>query len=139
MNAKSTLFALLVVLFSLALFGCAGTGKSGVNCSDTTNTYTITPASATSDHRLAGQGSQVKFNAQFATLYPKGCAVPELVMAPFGIWTSSDPINIIIDSSQGETNGLATCVGATNGAATLTAKSSTLASALTATATLTCQ
>jgi hypothetical protein len=84
-------------------------------------------------------GNQAKFAAQLSTTYPAGCAVPAIVTAPYGIWTSSDPLHINIDSTSGSTNGLATCTGPTNGAATLTAMSSSSANALQATATLTCK
>ena len=131
-----------LILLSVALLPLAGcSAATGTDCNSAPLVYNITPASGTANHIAAAPGNQVKFTALESVNYPAGydCPIPSFVFTPFGLFTSSDPINVTIDSSQGPTNGVATCVGATNGPVTLTATSSTGTSSLTATATLTCQ
>jgi hypothetical protein len=131
---KRMLFALAAV--TVVLTGC---GAASPNCTVGLATYSIYPSTGSADHTAASPGNQVQFFAATSYSYEPGCPVPEVVRAPFGFWTSSDPLHITIDSSETNTNGLATCTGSTNGAATLTAVSSTAANAMKATATLTCK
>jgi hypothetical protein len=112
----------LLAICSLFLSGCAAVGTDA--CVGTT-VYSVTPTTATLDHMAAPPANQQQFIANAVTTYPKGCAIPAVIPAPFfTTWMSSDPVNAPIDSTFGPTtDGVVTCKGATTGAATLTALS----------------
>lgn len=129
---------LLVVLAGCALLSGCAVSPTGNSC-DLGYTMSVSPQSATADSTAPVPGNMVQFMATVGPTAPAGCAVPAWLMLARATWTSSDPKDVIIDSSTAPTNGLATCVGSTNGAATLTATYTFGTTPLTQTASLTCK
>jgi hypothetical protein len=73
-------------------------------------------------HLAQQPGNQVKFEATGGQYAVSGdCALTNVVGPNNAIRTSSGPTDALVDSSDGETNGLATCLNATNGPAALPA------------------
>jgi hypothetical protein len=116
--------ALLALLATCCLFlsGCAAMGTDA--CVGTT-AYSVTPTTVTLDHMAAPPANQQQFIASSVTTYPKGCAIPAVIVSPYQTtWMSSDTVNAPIDSTFGQTtDGVATCKGATTVPVTLTALS----------------
>ena len=124
---------------SVLLAGCAASASTGQSCTSGL-LLKLSPMDATADHTQAAPANQVKFAASVYPTASPGCAVPAWVFLATPQWTSTDAKDIQIDSStNAQTNGLATCVGATDGAATLSASFTFSNTQLTQTASLTCK
>jgi hypothetical protein len=80
------------------------------------------PVTGTADHKATPPGNQFQFRAAGGPYVVSGdhCAV-SAVAAPINLnWTSSDPADVTMDSSDGSTNGTATCVNATKASVAVT-------------------
>lgn len=71
------------------------------------------------DHSAMPPGNQEHFYAGLGTSYGPGCVSNQLYRQTNAQWSTSDPQNVSISSSDDAANGQATCTGAT--AATVTA------------------
>jgi hypothetical protein len=133
------LHLLIFLLIPASLTGC-GSG-SLMNC--TATSLTVDPPTATADHLAASPGNQVQFSG-FNNLgsLPSSChAIPLTVALRTDLkWTSSDPVNVTIGSTQGVDYGLATCKNPTVGPVTITATGPNAANAtISGSAMLTCK
>jgi len=109
------------LLFLLA--SCGGYGSNACQI-----TASITPSSASADHRAAPPGNQTQFSLQSSV--SGNCPY---IADKLGTWSTSDPANTTVNNQ-----GLATCVNATATPATIS-NSGTVRGHAYASATLTCQ
>jgi len=95
----------------------------------------VTPATATADHRAAPPGNEAQFR-----LYSQVTGNCPLVPDTLGVWSTSDAANISLTTTKAQSgnNVTATCLGATSGPATIS-NSSTIRGKTFAPATLTCK
>jgi hypothetical protein len=119
-----------------ALTGCAG----GTSDCTFTQSFNVSPLTATANHSAAAPGNQVQF---FSTIAPKAsaadCPVPLYIIAARPAWTNPDPLDLTISNANDATNGTAVCNSATSGPVTLTANVGSSATPSLQTVQLTCQ
>jgi len=122
-----TLKAAFTIALALALVQLSGCGSNpnpcvyGTSISILSDTNHV-PVTGSADHSAAPPGNQFQFRAEGSAYIVSGdhCAVPA-VIGPVNLnWTSSDPTDVTMDSSDSDTNGTATCVNATTGSVTVT-------------------
>ncbi|HTE89603.1 MAG TPA: hypothetical protein VK639_11635 [Terriglobales bacterium] len=127
-----SMIATLLLLAGLASSGCS---SSGADCSIAS--VGVLPASATADHSAAPPGNSQQFVAVGAV--PKGCVPIPAVLIDV-TWSVSDTTNVTISNTQGQTFGMATCIGTTGGPVTVTAtRPAVNGHSLSGTSTLTCK
>jgi hypothetical protein len=132
MKRLISMIATLLLLAGLASSGCS---SSGADCSIAS--VGVLPASATADHSAAPPGNSQQFFAVGAV--PKGCVSIPAVLIDV-TWSVSDTTNVTISNTQGQTFGMATCIGTTGGPVTVTAtRPAVNGHSLSGTSTLTCK
>lgn len=89
------------------------------NCNEYYFVLTVTPTSATVDHKAKSPLNQVQFIGTGRATAAPGCPRPALARLEYAAWSNPDPTDIQISSANDSTNGTAVCVNATNGAVTL--------------------
>jgi hypothetical protein len=118
------IFPAALILASAQLSGCGSNPNPcvyGTSISILSLTNHV-PVTGSADHSAAPPGNQFQFRAEGGSYVVSGdhCAVPAVVGPVDLNWTSSDPKDVTMDSSAGETNGTATCLNATSSSVTVT-------------------
>lgn len=107
----------------LMFVGCAAGGGGGVNGNQKQVCnigLSIFPQTGSADHSAQEPGNQMKFVTWYGPLPGSTCLTP-VRMIQNANWTSSDPLDVQVDNTVGDSNGTATCTHSTSQPATLTA------------------
>jgi hypothetical protein len=128
----------LLLVLSCCCVLLTGCGDTNTACT-LTESYSVSPSTATVDHSATAPGNQQQFTASVTATPPAGCTTKPWTDRAYATWTNPDPLDITISNAADATNGLATCNSATSGPVTLTATTGSNNDFVSATAQLTCQ
>ena len=110
MNRMKAVYLLASMVLCALLASCSA--ASGNTCKITA---AVTPSNATADHSAPAPANQVQFS--LVSRVEGNCP---LIPDREGSWSTSDPVNTAISSSQAPNQALATCLNATTTVATIT-------------------